>query len=445
MSMVHPMARTTPRTRAEIHDSPASVAELAQAYNISRSTARKWRNRDDLLDRSHKAHQLHTTLSPAQELIVMEIRRLCLLPLDDLVAVTKQFINADASRSGVSRLLRREGLSKLSDLEPRVEGEETSRKTFKDYEPGFVHIDIKYLPKMPDEAQHSYLFVAIDRATRWVFMRIYADQTEGSAVDFLRRVHEAAAFKITKLLTDNGTQFTDRFTSKNKQASGRHSFDRQCKALEIEHRLSPPRRPQTNGMVERFNGRISEVIKQTRFASAAELASTLNNYWQAYNHHIPQRALGHVSPVDSLKNWHQKKPELFRKRIYKQAELDSYGSIGRMSIRWVLKDAQWAKMEPHCLGKPSDPGRSGANNRRFVEAVLWIVRTGSPWRDLPEEFGKWNTVFKRFRDWVKADVFQRLFDAVSDQPDMEYAMVDATIVKVHRHGQGAKGGLRARP
>ena len=324
MSMVHPMARTTPRTRAEIHDSAASVAELAQAYNISSSTARKWRNRDDLLDRSHKAHQLHTTLSPAQELIVMEIRRLCLLPLDDLVAVTKQFINADASRSGVSRLLRREGLSKLSDLEPRVEGEETSRKTFKDYEPGFVHIDIKYLPKMPDEAQHSYLFVAIDRATRWVFMRIYADQTQGSAVDFLRRVHEAAAFKITKLLTDNGTQFTDRFTSKNKQASGRHSFDRQCKALEIEHRLSPPRRPQTNGMVERFNGRISEVIKQTRFASAAELASTLNNYWQAYNHHIPQRALGHVSPVDSLKNWHQKKPELFRKRIYKQAELDRY-------------------------------------------------------------------------------------------------------------------------
>jgi transposase len=60
-------------------------------------------------------------------------------------------------------------------------------------------------------------------------------------------------------------------------------------------------------------------------------------------------------------------------------------------------------------------------------------------------FGKWNTVFKRFRDWVKADVFQRMFEAVSDEPDMEYAMVDATIVRVHRHGQGAKGGLRARP
>lgn len=85
------------------------------------------------------------------------------------------------------------------------------------------------------------------------------------------------------------------------------------------------------------------------------------------------------------------------------------------------------------------------DNRLFLEAVLWIVRTGSSWRDLLLELGKWNTVFKRFRDWVKADVFQKLFDAVSMQPDMKYAMVDATIVRVHRHGQGAKGGLRARP
>ena len=68
--------------------------------------------------------------------------------------------------------------------------------------------------------------------------------------------------------------------------------------------------------------------------------------------------------------------------------------------RFVLTDAQWAKMEPHCLGKPTDPGRSGSDNRRFVEAVLWIVRTGSPWRDLPPLFGNWNTVFKRYRDWV---------------------------------------------
>ena len=113
--------------------------------------------------------------------------------------------------------------------------------------------------------------------------------------------------------------------------------------------------------------------------------------------------------------------------------------------RLILTDAQWAKMEPHCRGKASDPGRSGGDNRLFIEAILWIARTGSPWRDLPDMFGNWNTVFKRYRDWVKADVFNRLFDAASEEPDMEYAMVDATIVKVHRHGQGAKGGLKIRP
>ena len=84
--------------------------------------------------------------------------------------------------------------------------------------------------------------------------------------------------------------------------------------------------------------------------------------------------------------------------------------------RLVLTDAQWAKMGPHCLGKPGDPDRRGKDNRLFVEAVLWIARTGSPWRDLPPLFGHWNSTFTRFRDWVKRDVFQRLFDAVSDEP-----------------------------
>ena len=143
-------------------------------------------------------------------------------------------------------------------------------------------------------------------------------------------------------------------------------------------------------------------------------------------------------------------------RLLTNREVNSLGSVeisktrlwnshNRVVIRYVLTDKQWARMSPLCLGKVGDRGRSGKDNRLFVEAVLWIARTGSPWRDLPEHFGKWNTVFKRFRDWVKADVFTRLFEAVSGEPDMEYAMVDATIVRVHRHGQGAKGGLRVRP
>ena len=96
-----------------------------------------------------------------------------------------------------------------------------------------------------------------------------------------------------------------------------------CKALDIEHRLCPPRHPQTNGMVERFNGRISEVLHQTRFASAAQLKATLMNYMKTYNHQIPQRALNHISPVQALKHWYVKKPELFKKRVYKQPGLES--------------------------------------------------------------------------------------------------------------------------
>ena len=113
-------------------------------------------------------------------------------------------------------------------------------------------------------------------------------------------------------------------------------------------------------------------------------------------------------------------------------------------IRTVLTDDQWHKMEPYCLGKASDPGRSGRDNRLFLEAVLWKSRTNAPWRDLPSEFGNWSTVYTRFDDWSKAGVFERMFEAVSDDPDMEYAMIDATIVPVHRHGHGAKGGLKIR-
>ena len=75
---------------------------------------------------------------------------------------------------------------------------------------------------------------------------------------------------------------------------------------------------------------------------------------------------------------------------------------------------------------------------------MWIARTGSPWRDLPPALGHWNSAFTRFRDWAKAGVWKLLFEAVSDDPDMEYAIVDATIVKVHRHGQGAKGGPKTK-
>lgn len=113
--------------------------------------------------------------------------------------------------------------------------------------------------------------------------------------------------------------------------------------------------------------------------------------------------------------------------------------------RDVLTDAQWDRIAPLLPGKPGDPGRSGEDNRLFMEAVLWVVRTGVPWRDLPERYGKWFSVWKRFRRWALNGVFERIFEALSGDPDFEYAIIDGTIVKVHRHGTGAKGGLKIRP
>ncbi|MFC3376740.1 IS481 family transposase [Rugamonas sp. CCM 8940] len=314
---LHSLARTTHLIRKEIRESELSQAELARRYNVTRQTIRKWKERDSEEDRSHRPDTLRTTLTLAQEAIVVTLRTTLLLPTDDLLAITREFINPAVSRAGLGRCLRRHGVSQLSELIEQKDGEAVKKKTFKDYEPGFIHIDIKYLPQMPDEQARRYLFVAIDRATRWVHMEIYADQSDTSSINFLAKVREACPVKIVKLLTDNGSQFTDRFTSRKKDAegkpipSGKHVFDRLCKQFDIEHRLIPPGHPQTNGMVERFNGRISEVVKQTRFACAAELESTLRGYLKIYNHSIPQRALNHVSPIQALKAWQKKKPELF--------------------------------------------------------------------------------------------------------------------------------------
>ena len=183
---VHVNARTTPKIRAEIKASKLGTNALMRKYNITAATVRKWRNREDLEDRSHRPHRPKTTLTRAQEWIVCELRKTLLLPVDDLLAVTREFVNEKASRSGLIRLLKREGLNDRRALEPKIEGEKRPKKTFKDYEPGFVHIDVKYLPQMQDQTSRSYLFVAIDRASRWVYLEVRHDKSARSAKLFCR-------------------------------------------------------------------------------------------------------------------------------------------------------------------------------------------------------------------------------------------------------------------
>ena len=129
--------------------------------------------------------------------------------------------------------------------------------------------------------------------------------------------------------------------------------------------------------------------------------------------------------------------------------------------RSLLSDAQGQRVAPLLPGKSGDPGRSAADNRRFLEAVLWLVRTGSPWRDRDPKFGGWNSVFRR---WAQKGVFERVFEVLAGDPDFEDAVIDGTIVRVHRQqgwrsvraaigadrrrrqqGTGAKGKRNIRP
>lgn len=112
--------------------------------------------------------------------------------------------------------------------------------------------------------------------------------------------------------------------------------------------------------------------------------------------------------------------------------------------RLVLNDEHWGKISGLIIGRPDQRGSTGRNNRMFVEGILWIVRTGSPWRDLPDAFGEWNSVFRRFSRWGQKGVWQRIFEAMSDDPDFEYLIIDSTIVRAHQHSSGAKGGLKIR-
>ena len=165
------------------------------------------------------------------------------------------------------------------------------------------------------------MFVAIDRATRWGYLEIRRDKTTKA---FLHKVIKAAPFKISKVLTDNGKEFTDRFSTAGElEPTGDHLFDQACQSQAIEHRLAKPKHPQTNGMVERFNGRIADILRTTRFDLSADLKQTLENHLDVYNHHIPQKELGHITPIQTLKHWYNDQPELFVKKVYNHSGLDS--------------------------------------------------------------------------------------------------------------------------
>lgn len=305
---LHVNATTTPRIRGYIQSSPASVADLAQELGISETTVRRWRGRGEVHDRSHRPHRLSTNLTETEERLIGELRTTLELSLDDIVEVMRRCVNASLSRSAIHRCLVRHGLSRRP---PAAKDRPGCFDT--DAPLGFIHLDLKYLTAL--RRKRAYVFVAIDRASRYVYVEIHHNRTAATAQAFLGRFLEQFPYKVHTILTDNGSEWTDRFSDDKKgkapgKPSGHHPIDALCAAHAIRHKLTQPYRPQTNGMVERFNRRIGEHLAQRprksagqdrRFESHNERNAYILDFVENYNR-TRLRCLGYKAPLETLIN-----------------------------------------------------------------------------------------------------------------------------------------------
>ena len=303
---LHANATTTPKTRAYIQRSKKPVAELAAELGVSETTIYRWRARTSVADRSHTPKTLATSLSPMEEALVCELRTQLQLPLDDVVEVMRRCVNRKLSRSAIHRCLVRHSLNR------RPKPDKPAVGVFERATVGFIHIDLKHLPAL--ERRKSYAFVAIDRATRYVYLEIHPRRDAETAQAFLERFLAHFPHPVHTILTDNGSEFTDRFAVDKKdkprdRPSGRHPFDLVCAKHKIDHRLTRPYRPQTNGLVERFNRRLAEAIgRQPKrgiahrlFASHTDRDVFLNRFVHDYNR-TRLKCLGYLAPSQALAN-----------------------------------------------------------------------------------------------------------------------------------------------
>jgi transposase InsO family protein len=304
---LHANATTTPRTRAYIQASTARAAALAAELGVSETTIRRWRARSETADRSHTPHRLAISLSPVEEVLVIELRVEVGLSLDDIVEVMRRCVNPQLSRSAIHRALRRHGVSRRPAPEKAPVGR------FETVPVGFIHVDLKHLTRL--DGQPAFVFVAIDRATRFVHIEIMPRRDADTAAACLERFLDAFPHPVQTIVTDNGSEFTDRFGGarwgKRASGTGRHAFDRICARHGIEHRLTKPFRPQTNGMVERFNRRLAEAVRarphtggnggRNTFSSHAERDAFLHAFVADYNR-TRLKCLGYISPARALAN-----------------------------------------------------------------------------------------------------------------------------------------------
>ncbi|WP_096701735.1 IS481 family transposase [Magnetospirillum sp. 15-1] len=306
--VLHGCATTTEAIRRAIQDSQESLRTLAKRYGINPKTVAKWKKRPSVSDLPMGPKEAKSTvLTVEEEAIIVAFRRHTLLPLDDCLCALQATI-PHLTRSALHRCLQRHGISRL----PETEGDKPAKKRFKSYPIGYFHIDIAEVRTAEGKL---YLYVAIDRTSKFAFVRSARKTGRTSASAFLEALIEAVPYKIHTVLTDNGIQFTfsPRYADGPTARYVTHMFDMRCQEHGIDHRLTKIKHPWTNGQVERMNRTIKEAtVKRYHYDSLQEFEAHLENFVSAYNFGRRLKTLKGLTPYEYICKIWTTEPERFK-------------------------------------------------------------------------------------------------------------------------------------
>ena len=298
--VLHGCASTTEAVRRAIQRSQESIRALARRHGVNPKTITKWKRRSSPADAPMGPKEPRSTvLSTEEEAIIVAFRKHTLLPLDDCLYALQDTI-PHLTRSSLHRCLQRHGISRL----PEVEGDKAPKKKFKTYPIGFFHIDIAEVRTAEGKL---YLFIAIDRTSKVAFARLVERATTVTAITFLDELVAAIPYRIAVVLTDNGIQFADlpkNRTGPTAMLRG-HPFHRACRRHGIEHRLTKPNHPWTNGQVERMNRTLKEAtVQRYHYESHDQLRRHLADFLAAYNFAKRLKTLSGLTPHEYIcKTW----------------------------------------------------------------------------------------------------------------------------------------------
>lgn len=285
-----------------------STRKLGERFQVSHVTVAKWRKVEHLEDKSSKPNTIYYALSEAEQKIIKKVRKKGLFSLDDLVISLKPYLER-LNRTNCWRTLLRYGLNKFTDKEKK------EKKKFANYLPGYLHLDVFYLPKIKENGKkiRYYCFLAIDRVTKLIFLEVYSHKGQREATDFLVKCLEFFPYRIHHILTDNGKEFTlkemrNRWGKVETQAL----FDLICEWLEIKHRTTKVKHPWTNGQAERMIREVKEnTIKIHHYRNIQEAISDLKRFQDTWNYYKRLKVLQGKTPYEACCQWFQKKPEIF--------------------------------------------------------------------------------------------------------------------------------------